>query len=156
MQMSQAARLPASGIPRAILLGAGVLVAFALGVTLFGRTSGVGALHMPSATPYQVLHLKFFDGDDGSVAIHDAADGALIFTLAPGTNGFARSAVRGFAHERRRDGVDAAPPFTLTRWSDGTLSLQDEATGRRIDLDAFGPTQAETFARLFSAKEAVK
>ncbi len=37
---------------------------------------------------------------------------------------------------------DASPPFTLTRWRDGTLSLADEATGRRIDLDAFGPTQA--------------
>jgi len=154
--MSHAAQLPSNGIPRGILMGAGALVVFALAITLFGRTSGVGDVHMPAATPYQVLHLKFFDGADGSVAIRNAGDGGLIYMIPPGTNGFTRSALRGFARERRRDGVDEAPPFTLTRWTNGTLSLQDEATGRRIDLDAFGPTQAEAFARLFSAQETVK
>jgi putative photosynthetic complex assembly protein len=153
---SQPSRPQIGGFPRGVLLGAGALIAFAFSITLFSRTSDIGALHMPKAQAYQVLHLDFVDGDDGSVAILDASDGALIYTVAPGTNGFVRSAVRGFAHERRRDGIGPAQPFTLTRWTDGTLSLQDEATGRRIDLDAFGPTQAESFARLFQAREKVK
>ena len=152
----QPSRGTIGGFPRGILFGAGALLAFAFCITLFSRTSDIGVSHMPKSAPYQVLHLDFVDGDDGSVAILDASDGALIYTVAPGTNGFVRSALRGFAHERRRDGIGPAQPFTLTRWTDGTLSLQDEATGRRIDLDAFGPTQAESFARLFQARETVK
>lgn len=154
--MNQAAQAHSGGFPRGILIGAGALIAFSLCVTLIGHTSDIGALHMPHAQPYQVLHLDFVDGDDGSVAILDATDGANIYTVAPGTNGFVRSALRGFAHERRRDGIGPAQPFMLTRWTDGTISLQDEATGRRIDLDAFGPTQAEAFARLFRDRETVK
>ena len=47
----------------------------------------------------------------------------------------------------------AAPvrPFRLTRWSDGRLSLDDPATGRRIELDAFGPTNTAVFAHLMGA-----
>lgn len=154
--MSDTAHVRTDGVPRGVLAAAGALVAFALVITMFSRESDIGVSHMPSVRAYQVLHLRFEDGDDGRVTIRDAADGAELFTVAPGTGGFLRSAVRGFAHVRNRDGVDASPPFTLTRWSDGTISLADEATGRRIDLDAFGPTQAQAFARLFNARETAK
>jgi hypothetical protein len=41
----------------------------------------------------------------------------------------------------------------LTRWSDGTVSLEDAATRRRVNLDAFGPDNARAFAQLFRNKE---
>ena len=78
--MSQAAQAHSGGIPRGILIGAGALDRLLACVTLFGRASDIGALHMPHAQPYQVLQLDFVDGDDGSVAILDAADGANIYT----------------------------------------------------------------------------
>ena len=61
--------------------------------------------------------------------------------------------MRGMARERHREDIGAQTPFTLTRWTDGTVSLQDRATGRTINLDAFGPTNAEAFARLFNDRE---
>jgi putative photosynthetic complex assembly protein len=79
----------------------------------------------------------------------------VVQTIKPGTNGFLRSMMRGFAHERSRNGIGPEAPFTLTRWSDGTLSLTDEKTGRRVNLDAFGPTQAGVFAGLFSAGKGI-
>ncbi|PPD19905.1 MAG: photosynthetic complex assembly protein, partial [Methylocystis sp.] len=49
-------------------------------------------------------------------------------------------------------GLDASTPFALTRWSDGTVSLEDSATGRRVNLDAFGPDNARAFAQLFTER----
>ena len=71
--------------------------------------------------------------------------------LPPGSNGFIRGVMRGLARERMLHGIDAAPPFRLIRWADGRLSLEDTATGRLIDLAAFGPTNAQAFARLLTA-----
>jgi putative photosynthetic complex assembly protein len=108
---------------------------------------------MPASRPYQILQLNFVDRDDGGITVTDAANGAVLSDIKPGTNGFLRSMMRGFAHERSRDGIGAETPFTLTRWSDGTLSVTDETTGRRVDLDAFGANQTEPFANLLSARK---
>ena len=54
----------------------------------------------------------------------------------------------GQPHRRE---IDSGPPFRLTHWSDGRLSLEDPSTGRRIELDAFGPTNTAVFARLMGA-----
>jgi putative photosynthetic complex assembly protein len=86
----------------------------------------------------------------------DASDGKIIYTVAPGTNGFIRATVRGLAQEREREGIGRETPFTLTHWSDGTMSLADSAIGRRISLDAFGPTNAGAFAQLFSARSSAQ
>ena len=142
------------GPPRGILIGAAVLRAFAFSITLFGRSADMGVVHMPAARPYQTLLLHFADRDDGGVTITDASDDSVLQTIAPGTNGFVRSLMRGFARERSRSGIGAETPFTLTRWSDGTLSLADETTGRRVDLDAFGSNQTEFLASLLSSRKA--
>ena len=143
-------------MPRGVVIGAGALIVFAIGVTLFGRVENVGAVHMPDVKPYQVLQLRFEDRADGAVTIRDAADGAELYTVDPGVGGFIRGTMRGMARERHREDIGAEPPFTLTRWTDGTVSLQDQATGRNIDLDAFGPTNAEAFARLFNDRDTVE
>ena len=144
----------AGSMPRGVLFGAAALLAFVLFATLYGRSSDVGAVHMPTVQAYQTLQLHFADQDDGGIVISDASNGAVVTTIAPGTNGFLRSTMRGFAHARARSAIGPEPPFTLTRWSDGTLSLTDDKTGRRVDLDAFGPNQSDVFARLFSATKA--
>lgn len=140
------------GVPKGLLTGAAMLVLFSLVASGFARMSDVGTLHMPAQQAVDVLSLRFEDRADGSVAVRDAADDRVIFSVEPGTNGFIRSTLRGLARERRRSGLDAATPFTLTRWSDGTVSLDDRATGRGVSLDAFGPSQARAFAQLFTAR----
>ena len=142
-------------LPRGVLIAAGALITFAISITLFGRISDIGAVHMPDVKPYKVLELRFEDRDDGAVVVHDAGDGANLYTVQPGVGGFIRATMRGMARERRREDIGEQPPFTLTRWTDGTVSLQDKSTGRTINLDAFGPTNAEAFARLFSDRETV-
>jgi len=154
--MSDAVEVRHHGIPRGVLIGAAALVAFTMATTWFGRNADIGAVHMPDVQAYSVLQLRFVDGEDGRVVVRDAVDGADIITLAPGADAFIRATVRGLASERRREGFGEAPPFLLTRWSDGTLSIEDPTTKRRINLDAFGPTNAGAFARLFSARESAR
>lgn len=100
-----------------------------------------------SATLNQRL-LRFEDGADGSIVVRDAQRGTVVDTVAPGSNGFLRSAVRGLVRERKRRGLDDSEPFRLSAHADGRLTLQDPATGRRIDLESFGPANAGAFVRL--------
>jgi putative photosynthetic complex assembly protein len=139
------------GAPKGVLTGAALLVLFALGASGFARISDVGTLHMPAREAVETLALRFEDRADGSIAVQDANDAHVIFSVEPGTNGFIRSTLRGLARERRRSGLDGATPFKLTHWNDGTLSLDDNATGRSVNLDAFGPSQSAAFAQLFAA-----
>lgn len=143
---------PHDGVPRPILRGAGALLVFALLAAGGARMTGVGRVHMPAANAVETLSLRFEDRDDGSIAIRDARDGVAFYVVQPGAYGFIRSTLRGLARERRRSGLDGAIPFSLTRWSDGTVSLGDATNGRRIDLDAFGPDNARAFAQLFAER----
>jgi putative photosynthetic complex assembly protein len=111
---------------------------------------------MIEASAVETLSLKFEDRADGSISIRDAGDGKIIYRVAPGTNGFIRATMRGLASERKRDGMGDAQPFLLVHWSDGTVSLKDPMTARKIDLDAFGPSNTRAFAQLFAARRQVK
>ena len=102
-----------------------------------------------SATPAaRTVDLRFFDRPDGSVSVRNADDSSSVAQLAPGTNGFIRGVMRGLAHDRLRRGIGAQPPFVLQQWSGGRLTLTDQATGRVIDLDAFGITNKADFVAL--------
>jgi len=140
-------------IPRAVLVGAGLLVGVSLLIATAGRLMHWQATPLPPARAVTVLHLNFRDRSDGAVEVLDADRGdALVQVLAPGTNGFARGVLRGLARQRYRQGVGALPPFTLTRWSDGRLTIVDPQTDRRVSLEVFGPTNAEPFVEMFSAR----
>ena len=120
------------------------------------RVTDVGTSRMALSSPVQTLLLRFDDLADGGVAVRNAVDGSQIYKVEPAADGFIRATRRGLARERIRSGIGSETPFKLTRWSDGTLSLLDETSGRRIDLDAFGPTNAQAFAQFFSPKEPLK
>ena len=62
----------------------------------------------------------------------------------------ARRAAR-LARERRSAASGPEPPFELIARADGRLTLADPATGERVDLESFGPTNAGVFARLLTA-----
>ena len=144
------ATMQQGGAARMLLLGAVLLTGITIVSVGTARMTGIGRQHVPVATPVQSLAVRFADGQDGSIAITDAGDGQLIHRVPPASDGFIRGTMRGLVRERKRIDVDAGPPFRLTRWTDGTLTLEDDATGRRIELDAFGPTNAASFAMLFN------
>ena len=60
--------------------------------------------------------------------------------------------MRGLARERKRQGIGPELPFQLVGRADGRLTLIDPGTGRRVDLESFGPTNAAAFVRLMAAR----
>lgn len=138
-------------VPRGALAGAGLLVLLTVVLCALARLTDVGSTRVPVVAAVTVVDLRFTDLADGSVAVTRDPDGRRIGTLAAGTQGFARSTLRGFVRERVRSGIGAGPAFRLTRWADGRLSLSDPATGRSVELDVFGPTNVAVFAQLLLA-----
>ena len=136
--------------PRAPLYGAATLVGAALLAVALVRVTGVGAVHVPDAAAVEVREFRFADRQDGGIDVLDPRSGAQVTIVAPGTNGFLRSTLRGLARERKRSGIAAEPPFRLIGRADGRLTLEDPATGRRVDLESFGPTNAAVFAQLLA------
>lgn len=135
-------------LPRLPMLALAALVL----VTLIGvaavRWSGM-SVHTPDAAPVATRLLRFEDGPDGSVAVIDATSGRLLERVQ-GEQGFLRGSLRALARERRMRDVGAQPPFELAARADGRLTLTDTATGARLDLESFGPTNAAVFARLLT------
>ncbi len=143
--------------PRGLLLGIAVLLAATLLLIALARSNDVGLLMKrdiepaaSAATAIREVALRFADRDDGAVVVTRAADGALVAVLESGSGGFVRGVMRGLARERRMHGIEATPPFVLTQWSDGRLTLRDTATDRLIDLGAFGQTNLGAFAALLA------
>ncbi len=138
-------RAPSLRVP---LAAAGALVLASLVAVAVVRQSG-GPIGRPDAAAVAARELRFEDRPDGGIAVLDATSGALIETVQ-GEAGFVRGALRGLARERRRAGIGTLPPFRLVARADGRLTLSDPSTGQRIDLEAFGPTNAAAFARLLA------
>ena len=143
----------ARSFPRGPLIGAAVLVGLAMLSASLARLSGIGATHIPIATPMTSRDLRFEDRPDGAVTIYAARTATVVDVLPPGSNGFVRGVLRGLARSRKREHLGAEIPVRLTRWSDGRLSVEDPSTGEAITLDAFGMTNAGAFARLLNLQE---
>jgi len=134
--------------PRGPLLGAAALVGAALLTVALVRVTGVGISHVPDAPAVTEREFRFEDRTDGSIAIRETRGNRVVETVAPGTNGFLRGTLRGLARERKRQGLGPEIPFQLIGRADGRLTLADPATGRRVDIESFGPTNAAVFAAL--------
>jgi putative photosynthetic complex assembly protein len=134
-----------------------VLIAALISIILllvFINSRDLSKVREPDASPAQVLQLRFEDRPDGSIAVIDYKTGKQI-DVVQGEAGFVRGTLRGLAQERKRRGLDSGPPFELIYRADGRLTLSDTATGRLVDLESFGPTNASTFFRLFNASNVV-
>jgi putative photosynthetic complex assembly protein len=143
--------------PRGLLLGIGVLLSATLLLIALARSNDVGLMMTRdlepasnAATAVREVALRFTDREDGAVVVTRAGDGTIISVLESGSGGFVRGVMRGLARDRRMRGIEAAPPFLLTQWSDGRLTLRDTATDRLIELGAFGHTNLGAFAALLA------
>jgi putative photosynthetic complex assembly protein len=143
-------------IPPQIVFAAATLMVFAILIAGLGRLTGFGRVELPASTPYWTLQLRFEDRADGAVLVRDAERGDVFEVLAPGSGNFVRATLRTFAQARKRDDLSAEVPFKLVRYSDGSLSLEDPATQRVVQLDAFGIDNAGAFANMFTQREATR
>jgi putative photosynthetic complex assembly protein len=141
---------PREKFPRAVLLGAGAGLVLAIVLAFVGRMIGPDPF-TPTGQAIVARELAFRDLPDGAVGVYEANSGAEIARLEYGTNSFIRATLRGLVRERRMGELGPDAPFRLAAWNDGRLTLEDTATGRIIDIVAFGTTQAEAFARLLHA-----
>lgn len=135
--------------PRPPLIAAAALIIFVFAVILLARFTGLGkaADDQPGAVRAE-RSLLFEDGAGGAVTVRDARTGAPILTLVTDGDGFIRATLRSLVRERRTRGIGAEQAFELTSYADGRLTLLDPATGQKLDLEAFGPSNAGAFARL--------
>lgn len=134
-----------------ILVATGIV---SLLLLVFINSRDLSQVREPDAAPTKVLQLRFEDRPDGSIAVINYKTGQLIDSIV-GEAGFVRGTLRGLAQERKRRGLDSGPPFELIYRADGRLTLSDTATGRMLDLESFGPTNAGIFFKLFDASQAV-
>ena len=139
-------------MPRGPLLAIGALLLVVIVGVAGVRLSGE-VIRAPDAEAVATRSLRFEDRPDGSVAVLDARSGQQVDAIE-GEAGFLRGALRALARERRKQGLGAGPAFELIARADGRLTLADPATGERIDLESFGPTNAGAFARLLGAASA--
>jgi putative photosynthetic complex assembly protein len=150
--------------PKAALIGAGLLI-----VT---TVLGVGSIQLQkhfaniplsgtadNAAPVESRELRFVDQKDGvsvyggHVLVYDARTGAQLPQLRE-RDGFVRAVLNSLAFERTKSGIEAAPVFTLVRWSDNRITITDKATGARISLGDFGPGNKSVFLRFFAGPAA--
>lgn len=147
--------MPQIRVPRGPLLGALAVVAVAGGAAVAGRVFGVGAteerVETARATALDRRVLRFADAADGAVLVYDAPTNVLAVRLPPGGDGFLRGTLRAMARERMLAHVGQGPPFVLTRWSDGRLTLDDSTTRMHVAVTSFGPTQVASFEQLLVA-----
>lgn len=147
-------------VPRPALLAAAGVVGLSLLLTVLVRVGVLSPEAVPAVERAQAqvsaaetYRLVFVDRADGAVAVRNTDTGrtvAIVTSTTP-SNGFIRGVLRGLARDRRARGIGAEPPFALTRWSDGSLSLVDTATRRSIELGGFGPDNTAAFAALLKA-----
>ncbi len=119
-------------------------------IALVGATFSVLSNDGREAAPVSLVasvDLYFEDREDGSVVVREAGGGTVVDVLDPGTNGFIRATLRTLANARRTIGAGDEEPFTIGRSETGRVLLIDPVSDREIDLRAFGPTNAEAFAR---------
>jgi putative photosynthetic complex assembly protein len=136
--------------PKPALYGAAALVALTIVGAFAARTFGPFS-NIPHVPAVASCDLSFRDLPNGGVSVLREPGGRQIAVIAPGTGGFVRSTLRSLAFARGREQIGPAAPFRLTAWSDRRLTLDDPATGRHIELAAFGATNEGAFANLLRA-----
>ena len=136
--------------PRLPLIGAGIAVFGSLAYATYGSMMGWAKPEMPTGPAFVERDLRFSDRPDGAVVVSIAQTGQVI-EVVTGEAGFFRGMLRGFARQRRLDGVGETPPLHLAEYPDGRLILSDSQTGRVIDLEAFGSRNKPVFEDLLTA-----
>ena len=135
-------------LPLAVKLIGSMLLSILLAIG-FARWQGISDKQADAATVWQ-RNLVFADGPQGSVIVKDAQSQTEIAQFE-GEQGFLRSTLRALVRERKRQNIGPDTPMQLLGRADGRLTLLDPSTQQRIDLEAFGPSNASVFAGLQKA-----
>lgn len=126
-------------------------MAIALLLVSLARVNGYTDNTAATAAVVASCDLVFEDLPGGAIHVYNLADGRLLERFERGNGSFVRGVMRSMTRERHSRSIGAEKPFRLSRHSDGALMIRDQATGTEVFLNAFGPSNAEVFARLLAA-----
>lgn len=141
--------------PRGALIGAAALVVATIvgvGINQIVKFSDPAYQASTAETVVASRDLKFVDEGGGvnafggSVAVFDGKTGAYIANLTA-TDGFIRAVLNSLAFERTKRNLSADTVFTLVMRAGHRMSIVDPATGRSVNLGAFGPDNRHVFVK---------
>jgi putative photosynthetic complex assembly protein len=136
-------------IPRGALIAAGALIATTLlavgGVQIAKRMAPPTAADA-GVEVLQERTLRFESQAGGETVVYDAATDAAIDRLKA-SDGFIRTVLVSFAFDRGKQRLAAEPVYRLVHWADGRVTIEDPATGVRINTGAFSPESKAVFRR---------
>ncbi len=140
-------------VPRGALRGTAVILLFTMalaGAVKLGflpqSADPVASRAAQNVAPAKTRDLRFVDRADGAVVVSDAVTGDTVKVVEFGQGGFLRATMRRMAKARLAAGIGAEPPFKLTLWENGALSLNDPETGRDAEIHGFGADHSRIFA----------
>jgi putative photosynthetic complex assembly protein len=149
--MAGSAAPPVDTFPRWFLSGAAGVMLFAIIAAATASWTNQGATRVGEPPVAGVLELRFVAQPDRTMLAQRVTDGRTLEVLPADGSGFIRGAVRSLLRQRMLSGQDVNLSFHLIERKDGRFSLVDPATRTRMELDGFGPTNSEAFARLYRA-----
>jgi putative photosynthetic complex assembly protein len=142
-------------VPRGALIGVAAVLLFTMALTgavRFGLLPQSANPELSRAAqhvePAKSRELRFADQADGGVLVTDAITGQQVAVVGYGKGGFLRATMRAMAKARKAAGIGAEPPFKLTLWENGALSLSDPQTGRDAEIHGFGADHSRIFAEM--------
>lgn len=142
-------------VPRSALIGVAAVLLFTMAVTGATRLGLIPHSADPTASrasqnvqAAQVRQLRFADRADGAVVVTDAVTGETVKIIGFGQGGFFRATVRRMAKRRIAEGIGTEPPFQLTLWDNGALSLSDPQTAMQSEIYGFGADHTKVFAEM--------
>ncbi len=150
-QSSSAAPRQGDDFPRLALIIIGGAMALSIVFAATARFTGFGVHRVEQGTVIGTQRIVFAEQADGTATITHAPDGRLLERLPADGSGFLRGVLRAELRQRRLASQDLSAPFALNRRADGRHYLVDPLSGRRMELDGFGPTNTLAVARLFDA-----
>jgi len=141
-------------VPRGALIAAAALISLTIAaVAIFRFLDLDPAAQIPDPDQsVMVKQLRFEDSSEGTVLIYEVVENQpdrVVHVVQPGEGGFIRGVLRSFARARRASNIGRHYPFLLKLQTNGTVLLEDPQTQQMIDLQAFGPTNIESFRMLF-------
>lgn len=156
--MKSAAEIDEIRVPRGVLVAAAAIIALTIALATSARWTGAGTVSTEGDASAPVVasrSLLFTDLPDGGIRLTDPSVPETVAVLPPGGDNFVRGVLRALVRERRSLEIGREMPFELVLQADGRLFIDDPATGRRIDLHAFGPANSSAFEPFLGVDPAV-
>ncbi len=96
--------------------------------------------------PALAVHEVTISGDGNASRVVDA-EGTVLLDAQNGA--FVTVVRQGLERARVKHRIATNPPVIITEWESGRMTLEDPATGWRMELSSFGQGNTRHFRRLF-------